>query len=241
MSVIKFYPYSKETAAFAPLPKPASKFVPDWYRAQPGTAMDEETALRAGFAPNTVKKCMPIFDLMSAGYMLLAPCDIFLDATNPEKLEWQIPGPLGQFKQDLFSYHAPDQYENYPIDKDIYHKQLLRIMPTWSVGTEEGYSTMFFHPHHSDDSPLWAFGALVDTDKFITDGHLSFLVKKDFKGVIKQGTPLLQAVPFKREEWVMEVAEPKESEEVLAAQRLNLRSIFSNAYKIKFRSKKEYK
>lgn len=241
MPTIKFYPFSQATLDFAPLPLPAVKVVPDWYRVQPGNRGDEEMIPGSGVAASTVKRCMPIFDAMTAGYMIVAPCDIHLDATDPERLRWQIPASLHSLKADMFATHAPEQYENYPIDPDHYHKQLFRILPTWSIGTDEGYSTLFTNPYHSDGSPLWAFTGLIDTDKFISEGHVSFLVKKGFKGTIKQGTPLYQIIPFKREDWQSEVVTPQESKDVLDSQRFKLRSTFINGYKNKFRSKKDYK
>jgi len=241
MPKIRFYPFSERSSEFSPEPKLSSRFVPDWYRAQPGHKGDDELIATVGSSASTVKRCMPIFDAMTAGYMLTAPCDIHLDATDPEKLSWTIPVQLQQFKADMFSFHSPEQYENYPIDPTTYHKQLFRIMPGWAVGTDEGYSTLFTNPYHTDNSPLWAFGAIVDTDKFVTDGHLSFLVKKGFKGIIKQGTPLAQIIPFKREAWESEFVDGKEARNLFDTQRLWLRSTFLNGYKSKFRSKKEYK
>lgn len=241
MPKIRFYPFNEQSADFAPEPKLSSRFVPEWYRAQPSHKGDETLIPEIGMAASTVKRCMPIFDGMTAGYMLSAPCDIHLDATNPEKLEWSIPTALNSQKADLFAFHSPEQYENYPVDPEKYHKQIFRIMPGYAVGTDEGYSTLFTNPYHSDDSPLWAFGAIVDTDKFVSEGHLSFLVKKGFKGVIKQGTPLAQLIPFKREAWESEIVDPKEARDLFQKQRFALRSTFMNGYKSKFRSKKDYK
>ena len=241
MPTIRFYPFSTSTEAFVPKPMPAARVVPQWYKQQPGNKGDEEMIAQAGIAASTIKRCMPIFDAMTAGYMIVAPCDIHLDATDPEKLSWQIPIQLQSLKADLFATHAPEQYENYPIDPEKYHKQLLRILPTWSVGTDEGYSVLFTNPYHTDDSPLWAFTGLIDTDRFVSEGHVSFLVKKGFKGVIKQGTPLYQLIPFKREEWEAEYVDVDTSRKVTENQRFNLRSTFLNGYKNKFRSKKEYK
>ena len=188
----------------------------------------------------TVKKCMPIFDLISAGYIISTPCDIYLDATNPERLEWSIPSGIISLQGDMFAVHAKEQYENLPINKEIHHKDLLRIFPFWAVGTPKGYSALFLQPAYADGSPLTALQALVDTDNFITDGHLSFLVEKGFKGTIKQGTPLIQIIPFKRESWSKNFITVEKSEEVYETQRLRLRAVFSNAYKNLFRSKKEY-
>ena len=241
MPTIRFYPFSEVSQEFAPLPQPGIKFIPDWYKAQPGNKGDSEMIPAIGVAASTVKRCMPIFDAITAGYIIVAPCDIHLDATNPEKLEWSIPAQLQSLKADMFAFHSPEQYENYPVDPDQYHKQIFRILPTWAVGTDEGYSTLYTNPYHSDASPLWAFTAIVDTDKFVTDGHLSFLVKKGFKGTIKQGTPIAQLIPFKREAWTSEAVDPDEARSFFDKQRFNLRSTFINGYKNKFRSKKEYK
>lgn len=226
---------------FAPEPSPAARSIPSWYKSQPGNRGDEEMIPGAGVAASTIKRCMPIFDAMTAGYIIGAPCDIHLDATDPEELKWQIPASLYSLKADLFATHAPEQYENYPIDPATYHKKIFRILPTWSIETEQGYSTLFTNPYHSDSSPLWAFTGIIDTDTFISEGHVSFLVKSGFKGTIKQGTPLYQIIPFKREDWSSEVVDPETSKQKLESQRFSLRSTFINGYKNKFRFKKVYK
>jgi hypothetical protein len=128
-----------------------------------------------------------------------------------------------------------------PVDTSKHHKDLIRIFPFWIVETESGYSTMFRQPAYSDSSVLTAVEAIMDTDAFLSDGHLSFWVKKDFKGVIKQGTPLVQVIPFKRDSWQMEIGSVEDSERKQKSQRLKIRSTFMNAYKNMFRFKKEYR
>ena len=44
MSKVKFYPFSKETEAFAPEPTPASKQVAEWYKQQPAYGLPEHEA-----------------------------------------------------------------------------------------------------------------------------------------------------------------------------------------------------
>jgi hypothetical protein len=240
MGKIRFYPFSDKTIQFAEPPKPTSKYTAEWYKKQPGQ-IDEKSSMANGVVFTTIKKCMPIFDMMTAGYVLAAPCDIFIDATDPNKLVYSVPQAMKQFQGDLFASHSPDQYSEYPLDRSKYHKDIIRLLPFWAVKTEKGTSSMFIQPQHGDDTPLTAFSAIVDTDTFMSDGHFSFLVEKDFKGIIKQGTPLLQVVPFRREAWSSEVVELEESENEFKKQRLSLRSTFLNAYKAKFRSKKEYR
>jgi hypothetical protein len=238
MKKIRFYPFNDGTRKFAPEPEPTSKFLPDWYKKTPSVINNGSIAF--GELGLTVKKCMPIFDLMTAGYTITLPCDVYVDATNPEKLHWSIPNGILPYQGDMFAVHAKDQYSNMPVNKAIYHEDLLRIFPFWAVGTPKGYSAIFLNPPYSENSPLVALQAIVDTDTFITDGHLSFWVEKNFKGIIKQGTPLVQVIPFKRDDWKKEVAGLEEAESRFETQRLRLRSAFSNSYKNIFRSKKTY-
>jgi len=240
MNKISFYPFSDKTSQFAPKPIPATKSVPEWYKKQPGT-IDESNFIKQGMTSSTIKRCMPIFDYMTAGYIISVPCDIYIDATNPEKIEWSVPQSMKPFGSDMFASHAREQYDHYPVDKDLYHRYLFRIMPFWSVKTPPGYSAIFTHPIHKDPVPFLAIGGLVDTDDFITDGHLSFLIQKDFVGVIKQGTPLVQVIPFLREDWEMETVEPQQASKEVQTQRLNLRSTFVNGYRNKMRKIKEWR
>lgn len=240
MNKISFYPFSDKTSQFAPKPVPGTKLVPEWYKRQPGT-IDEPNFIKKGVTSSTIKRCMPIFDYMTAGYIISVPCDIYIDATNPDKIEWSVPQSMTQFGSDMISSHAREQYDHYPVDKDLYHRDLFRIMPFWSLKTPPGYSTIFTHPIHKDPLPFIAIGGLVDTDNFITDGHLSFLIQKDFVGVLKQGTPLVQVIPFLREDWEMEIVEHQQAAREVQEQRLNLRSTFVNGYRNKMRKLKEWR
>ena len=240
MKKITFYPFSDSTQHFAPEPQPASKFLPEWYKKMPSQINSEE-AIVFGQVNTTIKKCMPVFDMITAGYIISSPCGIYLDSTNESKLSWSIPITLRSYQGDMFASHSREQYSLLPLNEKEYHRDLLRIFPFWAVGTESGYSAWFRQPAYGDDSPLLALEAIVDTDRFVSDGHLSFMVKKNFKGVIKQGTPLVQIIPFKRESWEMNIASPENASNVFSKQRLNVRSTFMNAYKNKFRDKKEYK
>jgi hypothetical protein len=241
MKKIKFYPFNDNASRDIDSPLPASRYIPEWYRKQPGS-INDDASIVSGTLTSTVKRCMPIFDAMTIGYMFVAPCDIFIDATDPEKLVKSVPAAIKMgYSSDTFATHAPEQYSHFPIDSSIYHKELLRINTFWSAGTERGTSSIIMQPIHQDVSSLMAITGLVDTDKMITDGHFSFLVKKGFKGVIKQGTPLAQIIPFERSVWQSEVVDQEVAKQVLQAQRFKLRRVFGNAYKNLLRSKKEYR
>lgn len=242
MAKIRFYPFNQDTINFGVEPTPAVRNMPQWYKNQPSYSGNEEEYLKNGFSSSTIKRCMPIFDAMSSGYMLYFPCDIYIDTTNDENvINWSVPQNLKYMKRDLVSTHTPEQVSAYPIDKDKYHKQVFRVLPFWAVGTDAGYSCMFIQPIHRDPLPFKLFSGVIDTDKFVSDGHLSMLIEKGFKGVIEKGTPLAQVIPFKRDAFQMELVDVETSIKVVSKQRISIRSKFKNAYRDLLRQKKEYK
>lgn len=233
MANITFYQAHEAASLFVDVPKPASKTTPEWYRSQGGSL---------GEFGSTIKRCMPIFDIMTAGYILSLPCDIFVDATNPDQLVYMTPPDiLDNFKEDLFYEHLPQQLSEYPKNPKAYHKQVLRINPFYAVGTKKGYSCMLVQPFHRDPTPLQLFPALVDTDKFISHGFYSFYVEAGFRGIIKQGTPLVQVIPFKRETFTSEIVLFEKAKLFLKNQNAKLKSTFTGGYKNKFRVLKQYK
>lgn len=86
---ITFYSQQKETTEDV-RPSPAVKSIPEWYKKQPAK-VDQAYDLSTGTAALTVKKCLAIFDSMTAGYYFYAPCDIYINATDPEKIIKSIP------------------------------------------------------------------------------------------------------------------------------------------------------
>jgi hypothetical protein len=237
MNTIKFLQMYPPLANIVPLPEPGTKNIPSWYKEQPAISGDDTPD--RGQLRLTVKKCQAFFDAMSIGYILKVPVDIYIDTTGGD-FKLQLPGHMNKYQAALISEHGIEQVSHLPIDKEIYCDKILRIHPTWMVQTPEGYSTLFTNPMHQNASPLKAIDAIVDTDNYFTDGHLSFLIKKNFKGTIKQGTPMSQIFPFKREDWEMEVDKAFDLKK-MEEQRTKVRSTFQNGYRLKFWQKKTFK
>jgi hypothetical protein len=77
---------------------------------------------------------------------------------------------------------------------------------TWEtpmqIITPKGYSVMFMHPTNRYDLPFITAGGTIDTDKNGGyGGSIPFYLQKGFEGMIPKGTPYLQIIPFKRENW----------------------------------------
>lgn len=167
-----------------PKPVAAYKVVPSWYREMPGV---EGTRM-------TVKKCVPFLDALTSGYTISLAADT----------EFTETGFMNLTKVDTVSLHHPDQIGGVPIPPE-YSSQPYKWENFFVMSTPKGYSTMFVHPMNRLDLPFFSLSGIVDTDKHPVPVNFPFLIKKNFKGTVPAGTPIIQAIPFKRDNWTSEV------------------------------------
>jgi hypothetical protein len=226
-----------------PHPEPAYKSIPAWYKKIDSFYDNNSTPIN-GVQQITVKRCIAFLDMLSSGYIIKAPFDIYIDTTDGKE-EFVIPQAM-QGLQDIgrtafTGTHSMKQLEGYPIDLSQYINNLFRVNPIWVVKTEKGVSSLFIQPQHQELSPLYAVSGVIDTDGYPSDGLLSFFVKKDFKGYVKRGTPLVQVIPFVRTDFESEVIlDEKESKKVKEVV-LKIRTVFNSGYKKMFWNKKVYR
>jgi hypothetical protein len=238
MIKIEFIPKYRSFEKIFPSPIPIQSHIPEWWKRQE-SYLNNDNNVYSGNMLLTVKKCQAIFDALSFGYYLLCPTDLYIDATE-DILKFEVTNDVMEFQKFLLAHHLKEQIKEYPIPA-YFHQGVLRIHPMWLVKTPEGYSSLFISPIHGDKSPIQAIPGLVDTDKYPSDGYLSFFVEKGFKGIIKQGTPIVQVIPFKREDWESSLNQDKKSDEKNRANQLSVRSVFQNGYRKKMWSKKTFK
>jgi hypothetical protein len=238
-SIVKFITlFPKMVDAFPP-PEPASKYLPEWYK-KLDSYLDNDPTPVGGSQKITAKKCLAIFDILTSGYILTLPFDVYIDTTDGKQI-FDIPKYANSIGVTPISgNHDLAQIGTYPIDKEKYIDFLFRLNLIWLVKTEPGYSTLFLPPQHRDDCPLFGFSAIIDTDTFVSDGLFSFFVKKNFKGTVKKGTPLIQAIPFKRDDFVSEVVVDQKELDVAKKQRSIIRLVFNSGYKKNFWTRKKY-
>jgi hypothetical protein len=238
MTLITFIPRYRLYKKLFPQPIPATQKIPDWWKSQE-SYLDNDQEVQNGTLKLTVKKCQSVFDAMSFGYYLLCPMDIHIDATE-DRLKIQLTSEIQNMDKQIISEHLAEQLSKYPIP-EYFHKQVMRIHPMWLISTEKGYSSLFTSPIHGDSIPVQAFQGVIDTDEYPSDGYLTFFVKKGFKGILKQGTPIIQVIPFKREEWESTLTKDRNSDIFIAEKRVAVRSVFQNGYRLKFWNKKTFK
>jgi hypothetical protein len=171
-----------------PHPTPAYKNIPEWYRTSKSFVDGVET----------LKKCVPFLDSMTAGYTLTLASDIMFSKGLVQDIS--IHG--------VVQSHADTQIGDLKIPEE-YHKTVYKWINSFILKTPKGYSTLFIHPVNRIDLPFYSFSGMVDTDKFPVEVNFPFLIKKDFVGIIPAGTPIAQAIPVKREDWTSDIEDSK--------------------------------
>jgi hypothetical protein len=170
--------------------KPANRVVPDWYKKIPrfGPGLD-------GPETKSVKHCIPFVDALTTGYMLLTPDDIYIEQTSD--------GPIGRWNHIyLLLDERPDgQTGRWPAPPGCDEKHFLWVTQT-AIELPDGYSMVCMHPMNRTDLPFVTIGGIVDGPFVMHGGNFPFYVKKGFEGVIPQGTPFMQIIPFNRTDWV---------------------------------------
>jgi len=217
-----------------PKPKPSSQYIPQWYKdAKSYLSEDGKKVPSLDGTPNsTVKRCMPLWDMMTAGYILETPYDIYVRQT-PE-------GPYFQWgEMQAIVFQSMDQFQNHPYSRDINYA--VRIVVPWSIKTPKGWSIMVMEPQHREPGPIVCASGIVDTDDYSLPFNM-FLKLRDpnFEGMIPAGTPFLQIVPFKRESWELRLGGDKERKKFKIDQGTFTR-IFFDRYKTFWWKKKVYK
>lgn len=166
-------------------PSPSTKQVPSWYRKMPGVKQGIQT----------IKKCVPFLDSFSMGYQIPLPANI---VWNQDSKEFRSNSEI-----TLMTEHYSVQSEDVVIPPE-FDPQPHKWSNYWHIKTPKGYSTLFIHPLNRMDLPFYSLSGVVDTDSHPLIINFPFVLRKDFNGVIEAGTPMIQAIPFKRDKWSSE-------------------------------------
>ncbi len=211
-------------------PEPASKFVPDWYKNTQSYIGDAKKPNGQGSTSATIKRCMPVFDAITAGYIITSPCDVYVSQREGSPYyEWS--------SLDAISFHPIEQAPEHPAKNGFSYPKWNN---PWAIQTPKGYSVLFAPPVHRE-SVFKILEGVVDTDNYTAPVNFPFvLTDPTFEGLIPAGTPIAQIIPFKRESWTMELGSEKELKHQSQVTQ-KLRTRFFDAYKTMFWQRKEYK
>ena len=191
----------KITKIFQPVP--AKKFLPEWFKELP-------SELNKPIPAPTIKNCVPVTDMMSAGYILKNTYEFDVKINDPivESLEG-IQQRIGWRCDSAEKYIDAHFHEQCPVSHSNTPTDFFKIKNDWIIRTPPGYSCLILQPFYFFEKRYKLMSAIVDTDKYDTPivftGYPTTLPEIEI--TIKPGDPLVQIIPFKRDEWQMKISE----------------------------------
>jgi hypothetical protein len=196
-------------------PSPTQSVIPDWYKDADRFAKmpngeyykapkevcpfpKEGTVDDYGKIP-TWKACPAIMDAFSTGYVFKTPCDLVFFKNDQGIINVKIEDSK---YQDFCTQRPPMPQFEHPMG---YYKYHFAWSADWGLELPEGYSALFMTPMNRFDLPFLNTTGVVDSDKVHLLGSFPFFIADGWEGTIPAGTPYLQVLPFKRENWEHEI------------------------------------
>lgn len=230
---IKFYDSVPAARLFPPVP--AKKLIPEWYKELSNTIEEQQLC---GNTNLSVKKCVPVLDFMTSGYIIRNYADIYV------KRSWSKESGEDINLDFKFSINpapvAAHSAAQFPLTIKGHQKNILKFTGVWGIETPLGYSCLFYQPEYFNETRFRILPAIVDTDKFIDPVSFPFKFNDNTENeeyIIEAGTPLAVAFPFKRESWEHEFVEYDNTNKAA----LYMKAIWQGAYKRFMHTKKEFK
>ena len=185
---IEFILSNKNLKDAIPYPKPASHFIPEQYKKL-------EKLINGDVNQATVKGCIPFLDALTSGYIIPFHQDYVIDAKETNfTLQSAMP-------REAMEYHSKEQLTE---EMSNGKEKAGKFKNEWIIVTPPGYSCLFIAPLNRKEDRFELLSGVVDTDTYTNTTNFPFFNKKwNQKTFIKQGEPMVQVIPFKRDDWKM--------------------------------------
>lgn len=233
-----YTPYLNVSEEYKPVP--ASSCVPDWYTEQKSYLYDKKVPAIDQLFVATIKKCIPVFDSITSGYIFFSFVDIYVQQINGiPRFVWPNFLKIDDRNEDPIQFHNNWQLDKYPnVPKN---QEVPKFINPWIIKTPTGYSSIIQNPMHRD-LPFQIIPGIVDTDKYLLPINFPFVLKDpNWEGMIPAKTPLAQIIPFKRDSWKIELDKFENNKKPTKKIEDLVKSIFYDSYKKNFWIKKSFK
>ena len=211
---------------------PSRTDIPKWYKDTP-RYLSELPVKDARKFIKSYKACPPFLEAMTVGYLITTSYDLVVainEFGNPD-ISWLEGNKIIGVRDKSLQVNFPTPYGHHDV-------HFLWMTPA-SLVVPRGYSILLTQPLNRVELPFTTLSGVVDGGYALAkDGGFPFFLKKDFEGVIPQGTPVLQAIPFKNEHWVSK-KDPSLKDEAELNDHKTL-SVLEGWYKNTFWTKKQY-
>jgi hypothetical protein len=202
--------------------KPANKIVPRWYKELPTRDQFDRSQM-----PN-IKECMPVQDMITSGYIIFNTYEFTLFPIVNKGIESFE--PLSHNPNHI-GHHF---YEQCPVKINDSRKHYFKIRNPWLIKTPPGYSCLILHPFYTFESRYQLMPGIIDTDLHDMPVDFPGYLTSSEPVNVESGTAIAQIIPFKREEWEMEILTKTHKTS-------RLQFMFGSAYRKIFHNKKIFK
>lgn len=233
---IEFIALDKHSFEVCPKPFPASQALPQWWKDAspyikgPENPDGKKIIIDNLYSNASFKKCTPMLDLLTAGYVVPLWADVQVrNKNNMPYISWRV-------KNDVFEPHNGQEVEI----PDGYHFLQFKFLNQWTPKLPKGYSALIISCPGYPNSPFKAMQAIIDYDKTTHPLYPPVYVKENFEGIVEKGTPMFQIIPFKRNNWESTFSFLEDGQLLINFDR-DIKSTLVNNYVRNFWQKKTYK
>jgi len=231
--------FKKNIISFAPLnttdmgPERSAKFYPSWFKELP-------QQLGPRHHERSIKACVPFKEAMSAGYTIPLWCDVNVHVAraNDDKLkasfEWNEKYSVVELGggAPVLDFHPPQQLGGSACPYSTNHENgIPKLTSPWCITTPKGWSCLFKNYSGEIHSKFRILEGIVDTDKYYGNVNFPFIWTGEKEGTfeLSRGFPLIQVIPFKREELKLQVERLDMDKRLLVQNKLT--SVLRDGYK----------
>lgn len=213
---------------------PAKTKTPEWYKNISRWKNGEVVDLKNVNLNSSIKQCMPFIESLTSGYMVVLPYDIYVKNNNDT--------PYIAWNNNIDPINTPS-WRNEVANRSLVPPGFFPLEYTWnmcvSFEVPKGYSMLVTHPLNRYELPFITLTGIIDGGfPVYPHGNFPFYIRQGFEGLIEQGTPIAQIIPFRQEQWTALKTEGLTNKGEFEHKKSNLK--ISGFYKNNFWSKKKY-
>lgn len=211
------------------LPKPAHHFLPDWWKKTP--LFDPDLSSNIANIANqtrTIRKCPALHEYLSNGIIIPMWCDVYLRADKDNNWSWKTPT-----SRYTWETHANTQFLNHSpnwVANSI--NNVFKANCPWFIKTSPGYAVYQMPLFYHFNKNYTVMPGIIQTDIHHEINQQVLFHSKETEIIIERGTPFVAYLPYKREEFSLEIKVGGEQEQKeFAVSVANYNTKFSGGYK----------
>ena len=216
---------------------PSKKIIPEWLKKiKPYEKSIENTNGNKIIVENhesnaSAKKCIPMRDAITSGYTVPLWTDVAIrQVNNFPRITWRT-------SHDVFELHGSSSRDIPPPFG--YDPIVFKYISNLKIKTPKGYSILVLPVIGHNRQPFTAIPAIIDSDKSCIDNSFPVWIQSEFEGIVEKGTPMVQIIPFKRDNWKSRLSWITREQHVMEQDK-GMKSTIVNNYIKNIWSRKEF-